>query len=289
MVPMLVAVFTSNAVAGSRMMVIFAPGSTGPLFVPVNAAATTVTFLKPDTPPGPAAVTVVNPGARPATWPSVTPALAIVVSPVEKVGFGTPPRVRFLASRYTNVYVPVAPEVIVSFAGPPLTMRANGTAVTNMVSVNPDAVAVTQTGVALNATHFTKHAVRTCGASDVGVTVATPVLHEVTVTGVSSGLPRRSRRMAKEWNESATASVRASSSNVRLFGVPTSAAVGSSLQAATRPRAASAPCRPKIREFMRSSLDGLPAVTQKRWTSCSASGPSNSCQLERLGSRRSSV
>src|SRR5947208_1615155 len=102
---------------------------------------------------------------------------------------------------------------------------------TKLPGVVAPAVAVTQTGVALKVTPFTKNAVRTCGASDVGMTEATPVLHEVTVTGVSSGLPRRSRRMTKEWNESATASVRASSSNVRLFGVPTSAAVGVYLQA----------------------------------------------------------
>src|SRR5438477_4292423 len=158
---MLVAVFASNAVAGSRRTMRNAPGATGLDVVPVNAAATTVTFLKPVTPPGPLAVTVVNPGARPWTAPSAPVALAIVVSPVEKVGLVTPRRVSPLAFLYKNEYVPDWPEVTVSFAGPPLTKRAKGTAVTNMVSVNPAAAAAMQTGVALNATAFTKNAVRT--------------------------------------------------------------------------------------------------------------------------------
>ena len=145
-------------------------------------------------------------------------------------------------------------------SGPPVIVREKGTAVTIIVSRRPAALAVTHTEVALNATAFTKNAVRTWGASEAGMTVATPALQELTVTGVASGLPNSSRSTTKERKESATASVRALSSNARLFGVPTCAAVGSSLQAATRARAASAPCSPKIREFMRASLDGLPAA-----------------------------
>src|SRR2546425_327275 len=265
-----------------------APGSTpAGVVVPVNAAGTTVRLAVLATSPGPVAVTTVSPGARPATTPVATVTLAIVVSPVANAGAGTPGRGSPLASLYAYVYVAFVPDVIVP--GPPEMASENGTVDTNMVSLNPPASAATHTGVAANATPLTKNAGRTCGASDARRNVATPVLQEVTVTAVVSGLPKRARRTTKERDEAATTTVRASSSNVRLFGVPTSVAVGSSLQAATRARAASAPCRPKIREFMRSSLDGLPAVTQKRWTSCSASGPSNSCQLERLGSRRSSV
>ena len=96
--PMEVAVLASKAGAVPRYTIRNAPGTTGLEVVPVKADGTIVMLLVPATLPGPVAVTTVSPGARPLTCPSVPPALAIVVSPVVKVGLVTPARAAPFAS-----------------------------------------------------------------------------------------------------------------------------------------------------------------------------------------------
>src|SRR5712692_5331179 len=133
-----------------------------------------------------------------------------------------------------------------------------GTAVTFIVSVKPAADATTQTGTALYPTTFTMKAVRTRGASDADPTVTIPVLHEVTVAAVASGLPTLSTTRANVRTESATAMVRPCNSTATAAGVPMPTVVmESSLHEPMSSIPRSAPCSPKKRRVIRSSLDGF--------------------------------
>src|SRR3989442_1318068 len=104
------------------------------------------------------------------------------------------------------------------------------------------------------------NAVRTSGASEAELTDTIPAVHPVAkVTGIASGLPTLSTTRANVLTESATAMVRECNSTATAAGSPTPTVVmESSLHEPTSSTPSIAPCSPKKRRVIRSSLDGLP-------------------------------
>src|SRR6266545_1497740 len=186
------------------------------VIAPWNGAGSTKTLADPVIPafgsPGPVASTFTVPKSRPVMVPVTGSTVALSVSAgsaapdVSTVHVGATGtcavRSRPVALRYLKVNVCDSPDTSVPTGGGSVTSIVAANVATSMVSARPAAVAMTR-AVPTSAPR-TRTRVSTCGGSWAVLTATIGVLVEVTVTGMSRGVPDPSRTTASTSTESST-------------------------------------------------------------------------------------